>query len=72
MAARQRFTSAPFVTARLWQKMFYELSHVGTHYENSFDSTALKRTVQHGVKKGPRPSAGHKPGWLRDKNPCGD
>ena len=27
----------------LWQKMFYELSQiVGTHYENSIDSTAIK------------------------------
>ena len=37
----------------LWQKMFYELSQiVGTHYENSIDSTAIKAHRSARGKKG--------------------
>ena len=37
----------------LWQKLFYELSQiVGTHYENSIDSTAIKAHRSARGKKG--------------------
>jgi hypothetical protein len=63
--------SAPLVAARPGQKMFYELGQiVGTRYENSIDSTAIKAHRSARGKKGAKTK--RKPGWLRDKNPCGD
>ena len=51
-ASRRRFTTV-WSQQGLWQKMFYELSQiVGTHYENSIDSTAIKAHRSARGKKG--------------------